>query len=327
MPWVVGVEPNKICPGNFGNLTTISFHRPGFGRSTAVEPSLRLPVWLETVPVLMRTINARHISLCAHSCGVIYALNTIYSMPWILPPSNRKLYLFSPWVTPDHSGITYLSVSSNLPSSLINNFDTVIRFVNKTVMPTVQFSGMIAGAVSAPFSTPGRSPSRFKKYEHDDLCHEYCGVSAAERAAQNKVLMRCVFSESIHGANHEVLLLLRKEVAGSWGPLDSYDSYPDALEAKIQEHYRQSDGLNESANTTSHQFTLKTFWAEKDMLIGKKGAEYFDKCFQHFAHNRQSNSCLSYESEVVPDTDHDTLFLPQNGVLSRVLQDILEGTR
>ena len=341
MPGATEVEPTD---GVQGASTTNLYHRPGLGGSTPVEPSLRLPVWLETVPVLMRTVKARHVSLSAHSCGVIYALNTIYSMPWFLPPVNRKLYLLAPWVPPDHSGVTLLSISSHLPSALFNSFDSILHFVNSTVMPTVHFSGVISGAVSAPFSrirrdSPTDSEARCQKQERDDLCREYRGVSAAEITAQSKVLMQCLFSESIRGSNHEALLLLRKDVAGSWGPCDNYESYADALEAKLQEYYQHAEreeggstrasaptaGLNASA--TQHRFVLKVFWAERDRLIGKKGEQYFDKCFQRFTRDGQSSngehqSCLSYESEVVPDTDHDTLFLPQYGTLSKILEDI-----
>ncbi|KAJ9602254.1 hypothetical protein H2200_013374 [Cladophialophora chaetospira] len=325
-------------------MRVIVADRPGMGGSTPVKPSLRLPVWLETVPVLMRTINAWHVSLSAHSCGVIYALNTIYSMPWILPPSNRKLYLFSPWVPPNHSGVNMLSISSHLPSAIINGFDSVIRFVTSTINPAIHFSSVASGAVSAPFSKrrkddAGDSEARFRKHGRDDLCREYCGVSAAEAAARDKVLMRCVFSEDISGVNHEVLLSLRKEVAGSWGPCDNYEKYPDTLVAKLREHF-QSAGTEEGESSrasaatadsnisaTQDSFALKVFWAEKDKMIGKKGAEYFDKCFQRFTRAAQSSSgdstsLLSYESEVVPDTDHETLCLPQYGALSRMLEDV-----
>lgn len=311
------------------------YHRPGFGGSSPVKPSLRLPVWLETVPVLMRTINAPHISVSAHSCGVIYALNTIYSMPQILPPSNRKLYLFSPWVTPDHSGISYLSISSYLPSPVINTFDAVVRFVNNTVAPTAQFSGMVSGVVSAQFSASRTGVVTAQRHQRDDLCQQYCGVSADESAARSKALMKQVFRENTYGANDEVLLLLRKEVAGSWGPLDSYEAYPGILEAKIGEHScQQTEGIADEGLPILDTLVLRTFWAETDLLVGKKGEKFFDKCFERFVQqgqmgysNGERGSCLSYESEVVPDTDHNTLFLPQYGALSRMLQDILDGTR
>ncbi|KAL2398848.1 hypothetical protein ABEF93_005649 [Exophiala dermatitidis] len=318
--------------------------RPGLGGSTPVKPSLRLPVWLETVPVLMRTINARHVSLSAHSCGVIYAFNTIYEMPWILPPSNRKLYLFSPWVPPEHSGVTPLAIASQLPAALINSFDSIIRFVNNTVMPTVHFSSVISGAVSAPFSrgrrdNPTDSEQPSQKHERDDLCREYCGGSAAEIIARSKVITRCVFSESTRGCNHEALLCLRKDVAGSWGPCDNYESYAEALEARLQEYYRCAESeegyssrfsAESSPETTQHRFALKVFWAETDRMIGKKGEEYFDRCFQRFAGDGQTSngereSCISYESEVIPDTDHDTLCLPQYGAISTILEDASRG--
>lgn len=136
-----------------------------------------------------------------------------------------------------------------------------------------------------------------------------------------------------------MLLCLQKDVAGSWGPCDNYESYADALETKLQEYYqsqeREEGGstgasaataeLNTSAS--QHRFVLKVFWAERDNMIGKKGEEYFDKCFQRFTRDGQSSnsehkSCLSYESEVVPDTDHNTLCLPQYGAYSKILEDI-----
>ncbi|KAK9350918.1 hypothetical protein V1523DRAFT_354540 [Lipomyces doorenjongii] len=316
--------------------------RPGMGGSTVVNPSLRLSVWLETVPALMRAINAQHVSIAAHSCGVIYALNTIYEMPWILPRSNRKLYLFSPWVSPEHTDVTMLSLASHLPWGLINNFDSIIRFVNGTVMPTVHFSGMVSGVVSAPF-TANRGDGRgdrskpLERHERDDVCREYCGVSAAENSARSKVLMRTVFKESTLGASHDALLSLRKEVAGSWGVCDNYETYPHALDAKMRAFFQeekkaktsQETAPSNSAAAGSERFVLKTIWAEKDMMIGEKGEEYFNNCFQLFGENEGSSGngeepkCLFYESEVVPETNHETVCLPQYEALSRILRDIL----
>ncbi|KAK9486643.1 hypothetical protein V1527DRAFT_451042 [Lipomyces starkeyi] len=318
--------------------------RPGMGGSTMVDVSLRLSVWLETVPVLMRNINAQHVSIAAHSCGVIYALNTIYELPWILPSSNRKLYLFSPWVSPEHSGLMMLSISSYLPSPLINMFDNIVRFINTTMMPTVHFSGMVSRAVSAPFTADqegggsGDSGRRkpLPRHERDEVCRKYCGVSAAENSARSKELMRATFEESTRGANHEALLSLRKEAAGAWGVCDDYKTYPDALEAKMRAFSREA-GAGTSRETgqsdlapTNDPFMIKTFWAEKDKMIEKKGEEYFNKCFERFSETNGGSSgdgnehkYLLYLSEVVPGTTHDTVCLPQYEALSRALRDML----
>lgn len=292
----------------------------------------------------MRAIGVQYVSIVAHSCGVIYALNTIYSMPWILPPSNRKLYLLAPWVPPVYSGVTLLSISSLIPSALFHGFDSIVRFANSTIIPVVQFSGGILGAASAPFSKPCpggpmNSEARFQKHERDDLCHEYCGLSAAGVAARSKVLMQRVLGESIRGSNHEALLCLQKEIAGSWGPCDDYESYADLLETKLHDYYldgERAEGVLTGASPSTvasnrlaaqRRCVLKVFWAERDKMIGKKGEEYFNKCFQRLdpdgpSSNGEHDRCLSYESERVLDTDHDTLCLPQYGALSKILEDL-----
>jgi hypothetical protein len=274
----------------------------------------------------MRTLGARHISISAHSCGVMYALNTIYAMPEILPPSNRKLYLIAPWVPPEHSGAALWSISSRLPSALINTFDSLIRFVNGTVLPTVNFSAVMSTAVAAPFSKPNPNACERGGHSHecDDAARKWFGVSAAENAARSKVLMRRVFGENIRGCNHEALLCLRKDVAGSWGACDDYEKYGDLLETKLQAQTEEGGSAG--------RLGLKAFFAERDNMIGKKGERYFDQCFQRFTRDAPSTdgehpSRLSYESESVPGTEHDTVCLPQHGVLTKILEDILGEPR
>ncbi|KAH8660407.1 hypothetical protein BX600DRAFT_467671 [Xylariales sp. PMI_506] len=320
--------------------------RPGLGRSTPVDPPLRISVWLETVPALMRVLGVQHVSLACHSCGIIYALNTLYSMPWILPPSKRKLYVFSPWVSPDHSGVGFLTVSSFLPSALINNFDSVVRFVNRTVAPTIAFSGMISSAVAAPFTSTSTDigeatdgSGSAARRERERLYLESWGIPLTENTARSEEIMRAVFSEDTSGANHEALLSLKKQVAGSWGICDNYETYPSALETKLREFLHQPMGGENSppaehptttvdANDTAeqHTFSIKAFWAATDMMIGKQGEKYFDKCFEFFrsqdTDGGSDNQYLLYESETVPDTDHETLCLPHKGALSRVLEDM-----
>ncbi len=318
------------------------------GHSTPVDPSLRLSVWLETVPVLMRTLGVQHLALLAHSCGVIYALNTLHAMPGILPPSNRKLYLLAPWVTPDHSGVTMLSISSHLPSPLINSFDGIVRFVKSAMVPTWQFSGMVSGVVSAPFIAAFGDDvedggENTPKHQREDLCRRYLGVSAAESAARGQALTNAIFAESTRGANHEALLLLQKEVAGPWGACDNYEAYPEILVERLKDLHRQErEQRAESAQSTGpagngdeavesplrQPFAVQVFWAEADILIENKGKEYFDLCFQRYAHDEHSSGedadrVLIYESETIPNTNHDSLCLPQYGALPRVLAEMM----
>lgn len=316
------------------------------GGSTFVEISLRLSVWLETVPLLLDTIKARHVYVAAHSCGAIYALNTIYEFPWILPPSNPKLYLFSPWVNLEHSGLSMLSISSHLPSPLINKFDSVVRCANSIIAPTTQFSSLVSGAVTASFTGEDQGDGRRKplpRHERDEVCWEYCGISAAENSVRSREIMRALFKESTRGANHDVLLSLRKGVAGGWGAFDDCSTYPDSLEARMREvlHHQEtrsdlSSGLNTGGNDVasvaySNPLVITTLWAEKDDMVDKRGEAYFNKCFEHYSEpsggsvgsGGTEGKCLLYRSEVLPETVHNTVFLPQYEGFPRALRDML----
>lgn len=311
------------------------------GGSTIVDVSLRLSVWLETVPFLLRNVvKTEHVSVAAHSCGAIYALNTIHELPWILAPSNPTLHLFSPWVSTEHSGLSALSVSSYLPSPLINKFDSVVRSVNSIMAPTMQFSGVVSAAVSAPFAADQESGisgdyrrRTLPRHERDDICREYCGVSAAESTARSREIMRAMFGENTRGANHEALLTLRKGEAGSWGACDDYATYPDALAAKMRDLFRES--RQDTNRDTGHAdlappcapLVIKSFWAEKDNMVSKKGEEYFNRCFERFSGRTsgdgQGGQYVQYESEVLPGSNHDTVCLPQYEGLSRAFRDML----
>lgn len=306
------------------------------GGSTPVEPSQRLAVWLETVPALMRVLGARHVAVGAHSCGVIYALNTVYSMPWILSPTDPRLYLLAPWVSPAHSGISYLSLSSHMPSRAIGSFDSILRFVISNIVPAIQFSSGLSAALSAPLAASSKrtggteeQDARIPKHQRNELCREFRGLSADEAMAQSRVTMKALFSENTSGANHECLLLLKKDVAGPWGACQSYQGYPAKLEAKLEEYFHSQQNSDSRAHATTRpqqRLAVKVFWAETDLLIGKKGAAYFDTCFKKFTLEElgsgADSTVLLYDSEVVPGTDHDTVFLPQCGALPQMIEDI-----
>ncbi|KAH8879370.1 hypothetical protein GQ53DRAFT_756098 [Thozetella sp. PMI_491] len=320
-------------PAEKMGMRAVVVDRPGLGLSTPVDASLRLSVWLETVPELMRVLGAKHLFLMSHSCGVIYALNTVHAMPWILPPTHRKLYLFSPWVSPDHSGVTMLSISSHLPSPLINSFDGIMRFVRGAVVPTWQFSGMISGMISTPFAALGKDDKekdkKIPKGQQDELCRKYLGISAAESNARGTVLTEAIFAESTSGANHEALLSLRKEVAGSWGACDNYETYPDTLIEKLRDYNRQQSE-RDAADSPPVQtpFVIKAIWAETDIMIEKKGEQYFDSCFQRYMQSESSTEqdadrVLLYENETIPETNHESLCLPQYGSLPQVLSEMM----
>jgi pimeloyl-ACP methyl ester carboxylesterase len=45
---------------------------------------MRMPVWLETVPALLRAVQVKHVALVTHSAGTMYTLNTLLQHRGIL---------------------------------------------------------------------------------------------------------------------------------------------------------------------------------------------------------------------------------------------------
>jgi pimeloyl-ACP methyl ester carboxylesterase len=264
--------------------------RPGFGLSTAVAPGQRIAAWLETVPVLLRELGARHVALASHSCGVLYAANTAWAMPEILDPARPALYLFSPWVAPRHSRVRSMAALARLPCSVLNHYDGVLTFVTKVIQPPLAFSGAAfassvaslglgsgkgeqqqeqeeeeeeeaeeegrGAAATASGNKQGSGKKKQPRHERDDVCRKVLGVSATESQARWGEIMKRLWKEDISGVNGEAMVCLQKAVAGSWGVCEDYAAMPDRLGAKMEQHFGGGGGgggpSGDAANTTAN---------------------------------------------------------------------------
>jgi len=63
------------------------------GGSTPVSLDIRMQVWLETVPALLRKVNLKHVSIVTHSAGGVYTLNTLAKLRSILDPQAQYVAL------------------------------------------------------------------------------------------------------------------------------------------------------------------------------------------------------------------------------------------
>jgi len=58
------------------------------------------------------------------------------------------------------------------------------------------------------------------------------------------------------------------------------------------------------------------------MLIGEGGKEYFERCFRG-AHGIEE--AVDYQSETVPETNHETVPSPTKGAIEKMFEDVKEG--
>lgn len=59
-----------------------------------VSLNLRVKVWLEMVPAILKRLSIQHVDLfLCHSAGTIYLLNTLYSLRDLLQPERPKVVI------------------------------------------------------------------------------------------------------------------------------------------------------------------------------------------------------------------------------------------
>lgn len=100
-----------------------------------------------------------------------------------------------------------------------------------------------------------------------------------------------------------------------WGV---YASLPDAISA-LQRTYTTSPGhpppyttspahLSPTA-THPRKLTFRVYFSSSDVMIGKGGQQYFENCWEQG--NVQGD--IEFVAKTVPDTDHDSIILPEKG--------------
>jgi hypothetical protein len=68
------------------------------------------------------------------------------------------------------------------------------------------------------------------------------------------------------------------------------------------------------------KLTVKAYFAESDVMIGRGGQEYFEKCWREG--NAEGDGRVRFEAKVVDSTDHDSIVLVEKGVVGDVFREV-----
>ncbi|KAI7596789.1 hypothetical protein KC346_g14991, partial [Hortaea werneckii] len=292
-------------------VRVICVDRPGMGGSTPVRLDIRVNTWLETVPALLKALNVERVSLMCHSIGTIYALNTMYMLRDILDPRHPYVAFVAPWVHNDHSRATLMRIASALPSSWIDSWDTINRFLLDNVMPVFSWSGgAMASMSSAAPAEPGMDDSS------DMTVGQKYGVSEEAGKCIEKLLMKYWLSESTIASNEEALLGLKKGKASDWGVCDDYEAFVQLCAQ--QEQQRQT------ANMDGDKLHVQMYFAENDIMIGEGGRDYFHNSWKQSG----VEELIDVESKILPGTNHDTAILdPKKGALKHIFEQVAKNRK
>ncbi|KAG9776908.1 hypothetical protein KCU88_g4679, partial [Aureobasidium melanogenum] len=298
---------------------------PGLGGSTPVHVSKRVPVWLETVPTVLSALEVSQVGLIAHSCGIIYAFNTVYHTPELLSP-GMPLVLLSPWVHPSKSGVKMLTIASAMPAGLMQGLNKVTSFLVKNLI-----------------SSPGDKEGKNKTKEHqkqkdhqqqqqqrkqptnktlsaeDKKWLESTGFVASETEEFRNYFIKMFFAEDTTGASEEASLGLKhgggKPGQGHyWGVCDDYERFVARLaeKAKGQTQTKENETKDEEKKEKLH---IVAYFGSKDSYLGSGGQKYLRDVWS----SPLARQVADFEIEEVKGLDHDGVALPENGVLGRVL--------
>ncbi|ESZ93091.1 hypothetical protein SBOR_6521 [Sclerotinia borealis F-4128] len=274
--------------------------RPGFGGSTPVPLRDRIPIYLETIPLLLKHLNIKHVSLASHSAGTIYALNIIARLPHIICPSRPRITLLSPWVHQDLSSTYFLQFAAILPNSMLDHWSSVTKFIVNNAAPMIASSGGAFAAIKSFLSTP-ETAAATQREAAEQKCREGYGVSIETKKEMETLLLKWAFLEDTSGINDEARLCLKKTDHCSWDACEDYEE----MVKNLVEMWTQRVERNQSAI-----LEVKIYLAEEDMMTGEKGKEYFRKCWT----SKDWVSGIKVSCEQLKGTDHDTVLDPFNSL-------------
>lgn len=281
--------------------------RPGMGGSTPVPLKIRMETWLEIVPALCKHLNIKHFHAVAHSAGTLYLLNTLFAQRnGLLSDSDTYVGLMAPWVHNEHSQVAMLNLASKLPNGMLDGWNGLIKFINQNVAPSLAWSGGLFSTAAGAFkSGPGDAETEVESMA------QLLGTSNEIAREAERLQSKFFFAEDTTAGNEDARLCLKMGGAKLWGTCEDYPQYFRELVELERER--------KAADADKPGLTVRAFFAESDIMIGKGGQKYFEDCWTQ----EGLPGPIKYQSTELPGTNHETVLVGgENCALPAIFTDI-----
>ena len=253
-----------------------------------------MKVWLETVPTLLQKTNVKHVSLVTHSAGGVYTFNTLVALRHILDPKAPFVGLLAPWVPTTLSNAPLTSLASKLPASVIDYLSPLQGFIVSKIAPTLSFSGGLFSTTAALVGGPKDVDSSIQAGSLEDAAEKY-GVDVETAKILGSLAVKFNLAEDTTGANEEAKLCLMKGGKANWGALADYESCFQSIVT----------GETSRVRAGEVKLRMEAAFASSDVIIGKGGQEYFEKCWTR----EGVSGGVDFESRMCEGTDHDGVLI------------------
>ena len=289
-------------------IRILSIDRPGLGGTPSIGIEHRVQTWLEIVPALLDHLQLKHVSIVSHSAGTIYLLNTLLYLRHVLHPTRPYVAMLAPWIHHSDSSSMLMSLTNMAPCSSIGNFHNLTSFMMTSIMPSVgpmfSFSGNMAARIGSSF------PSTGSNHKPDAATYVMQPGTASEEELNlekeilSELRVKYVLAEGISGGSQEALLCLKRP-ANHWGSWNNYNKLVPLLAATEEVFVSLADGFEPLR--ARQNLCIDVFYAENDRLTnGKKGAAWFDKCWNETARGKH----IDFHSLQISDQSHESIIDP-----------------
>ncbi|KAI5208028.1 hypothetical protein E4T38_03148 [Aureobasidium subglaciale] len=296
--------------------------RPGFGASTPVELSKRVDVFLDAVTAVLENLRVKTVALMSHSAGTIYLANVLIRLSQFLHPEWPFAGVMTPWIHPKFSNAGLMQVVNKLPSSWIGKYHHIQSFVAGSIAPSLQLSSAMLGLKSS-----GLTETESVKWHGMDK-QTWDQVSTLQGKWSRLEDMRLVFFFFFFSFRllFFFLPLLLLPFALVW-ELFFFGISADCLfclqeDGKDWGDYANLSELISTLQQTypkgTRQLTMQAYFAETDVIVGKGGQKYFERCWREGNAGQE----VKFQARVVEGSDHDNIPLAEKGCIGEMFKEI-----
>lgn len=123
--------------------------------------------------------------------------------------------------------------------------------------------------------------------------------------------MKYKFAEDRHGVNDEAKLCLRGCEDADWGEAQDYTACTRTIAQKERTLQQQNPGRA--------KLKVEAFFSGSDMMIGKRGQEYFEQCWQQ----DKFKESLNFATKTYPEANHESVITDyKKGALRDVFEKV-----
>ena len=219
----------------------------------------------------------------------------------------------APWVPKAHSGATLPTIAAKLPISLLNSCAGLSTFINTKIVPSASWSGGIISSAAALLTPPASTDVPGVATSNSHTPFERYGFDENTAKLIEKLSSKYQFAENITGANEELKLCLRKCDDADWGEAAIYSGCIRKIAV--------SEAALDDGESSPAKLRVEAFFAGSDIMIAKRGQEYFEQCWQ----SDEVRGMVDFTTSTFPEADHDSLLVDQRkGALKVVFERVVE---